>query len=108
MKGSTQAIRRSLREGLLGDAGNVHACRTKIGPFEQVRSYPEFRDLVVPVPQAPDDALGPPPLPSEFELALHIDLGQARPQGPDWIKWLFLIFVALVTAAVTFFLMTAK
>jgi serine/threonine protein kinase len=47
VKGSTQAIRRSLREGLLGDASNVRASRTKTGPFEPLRSYPEYRDLVV-------------------------------------------------------------
>ncbi|HZU36286.1 MAG TPA: serine/threonine-protein kinase [Gemmataceae bacterium] len=49
VKGTTAAVRRSLREGLLGDASNVRAGRTKQGPFESLRSYPEFRDLVVPL-----------------------------------------------------------
>jgi serine/threonine protein kinase len=47
VKGTTQAIRRSLREGLLGDAGNIRAARNKMGPFEPLRGFPEFRDLVV-------------------------------------------------------------
>jgi serine/threonine protein kinase len=47
VKGSTAAIRRSLRDGLLGDASNIRASRSKTGPFEPLRSYPEFRDLVV-------------------------------------------------------------
>jgi serine/threonine protein kinase len=47
VKGSTEGIRRSLREGLLGDASNVRACRTKTGPFEPLRAYPEFRDIVM-------------------------------------------------------------
>jgi serine/threonine protein kinase len=47
VKGSTSAIRRSLREGLLGDASNIRAARTKAGPFEPLRGYPEFRDIVV-------------------------------------------------------------
>ena len=47
VKGSTSAIRRSLKEGLLGDAGNVRASRTKAGPFEPLLAYPEFRDLVL-------------------------------------------------------------
>jgi serine/threonine protein kinase len=47
VKGSTNAIRRSLRDGLLGDASNVRASRGKSGPFEPLRSYPEFRDLVI-------------------------------------------------------------
>jgi serine/threonine protein kinase len=47
VKGSTSAIRKSLREGLLGDASNVRASRNKTGPFEPLRGYPEFRDMVV-------------------------------------------------------------
>jgi hypothetical protein len=40
-------VRRSLKDGLLGDASNVRAARTKAGPFEPLRGYPEFRDLVI-------------------------------------------------------------
>src|SRR5262249_22374063 len=47
VKGTVSAIRRSLREGLLGDASTVRAARTKAGPFEPLRFYPEFRDLVL-------------------------------------------------------------
>jgi hypothetical protein len=47
VKGSTSAIRRSLREGLLGDASNIRAARSKAGPFEPLRGYPEFRDIMV-------------------------------------------------------------
>ncbi len=47
VKGSTTAIRKSLKEGLLGDASNIRASRAKTGPFEPLRSYPEFRDLIV-------------------------------------------------------------
>ncbi len=53
VKGSVPAIRRSLKDGLLGDASNIRASRTKTGPFENLRSYPEFRDMVVaPAPLA--------------------------------------------------------
>ena len=47
VKGTTSAIRRSLKEGLLGDADNVRASRSKAGPFEPLPVYPEFRDLVL-------------------------------------------------------------
>src|SRR6516164_3822318 len=64
VKGSTVAIRRSLREGLLGDATNIRASRSKNGPFESLRGYPEFRDMVVtaaplslPTPPAPRSSL---------------------------------------------------
>jgi serine/threonine protein kinase len=53
VKGTTTAIRRSLRDGMLGDASNIRASRTKTGPFESLRAHPEFRDLLV----------GPAPLP---------------------------------------------
>src|SRR5438132_3303966 len=37
VKGTVAAIRRSLKEGPLGDASNVRACRTKKGQFEPLR-----------------------------------------------------------------------
>ena len=55
VKGSTAAIRRSLKEGLLGDAANVRASRTKAGPFEPLQAYPEFRDLVLAATLPGDD-----------------------------------------------------
>src|SRR5262249_54508944 len=62
VKGSTSAIRRSLKDGLLGDASNIRASRTKTGPFEQLRGYPEFRDMLVtptsaPVPVPPSSSV---------------------------------------------------
>jgi eukaryotic-like serine/threonine-protein kinase len=47
VKGSVSAIRKSLKEGLLGDAQNVRASRLKSGPFEPLRDHPEFRDMVI-------------------------------------------------------------
>jgi len=40
VKGNVQGIRRSLKEGLLGDASNIRASRLKMGPFELLRTYP--------------------------------------------------------------------
>jgi eukaryotic-like serine/threonine-protein kinase len=47
VKGTVPGIRRSLKEGLLGDANDVRASRRKSGEFEPLRSFPEFRDLVI-------------------------------------------------------------
>jgi serine/threonine protein kinase len=49
VKGTLQGIRRSLKEGVLGDASNIRASRTKSGPFELLRNHPEFRDVVLPL-----------------------------------------------------------
>ena len=58
VKGSTQAIRRSVKSGLLNDGSQVRACRTKTGAFEPLRTFPEFRDLVVvPVALPPTEVL---------------------------------------------------
>ena len=55
VKGTTEGIRRALKDELLGDAENVRACRSKAGPFQPLKGHPEFRDLVVepaPMPSA--------------------------------------------------------
>src|SRR5207302_7249708 len=39
VKGTVGAIRRSLKEGVLGEASNVRACQTKKGKFEPLRSF---------------------------------------------------------------------
>ena len=59
VKGTLKGIRRSLKDGLLGDAENVRVCRVKDGPFQALKSFPEFRDLVVkpgmlPTPREPE------------------------------------------------------
>ncbi|HVK11180.1 MAG TPA: protein kinase, partial [Gemmataceae bacterium] len=47
VKGTTDAIRRALKDGLLGDASNVRAARTKTGQFLSLSQYAEFRNLVI-------------------------------------------------------------
>jgi serine/threonine protein kinase len=57
VKGTTDGIRRALKEGLLGDASNVRADRSKHGQFHTLVTYPEFRDLVIRA--APVASTGP-------------------------------------------------
>jgi serine/threonine protein kinase len=47
VKGAMQSIRRCLKEGRLGDACNIRVSRNAAGPFESLRTHPEFRDLVI-------------------------------------------------------------
>jgi serine/threonine protein kinase len=56
VKGTTDAIRKALKEGLLGDASNVRAGRTKTGAFHGLSQYPEFRDLVISAAPMPPPA----------------------------------------------------
>jgi serine/threonine protein kinase len=54
VKGSTDGIRKALRDRLLGDPSGVVVSRQKNGNFVPLNSTPEFRDLVVaPTPAAP-------------------------------------------------------
>lgn len=130
VKGSTTAIRRSLRDGHLGDADNIRASRTKAGPWESLRDYPEFRDLIVsaaplPVPgsggaavaQRADAATARPaqreptprprsdPAPAADE-APHIRMSEGDGQGGGgfWVTALLLVIIAALSAAVAYFL----
>lgn len=47
VKGSMQSIRRCFKEGRLGDANDIRVSRFPAGPFELLRTHPEFRDLVI-------------------------------------------------------------
>ena len=47
VKGTIKGIRRSFNDGLLGDAENIRIAQFKAGPFEPIKQFPEFRDLVV-------------------------------------------------------------
>jgi serine/threonine protein kinase len=123
VKGSTSAIRRSLKDGLLGDASNVRASRIKAGPFEALRGFPEFRDLVVTaaplnVPSASNTRILSPsasnsnaPTTPQFRstppadpAAPHIALVASPQQGPslEWVKWVFLILIAAASAVLAF------
>jgi serine/threonine protein kinase len=115
VKGTLAGIRRSLKEGLLGDASNVRASRNKLGPFEPLRTYPEFRDMVLgtspttpvpsPKPVVPSGAINKPaarPAPEPVRVAPPpgaplIDLGNQNPGG-GLLGWLVLLLLALVAA----------
>ena len=132
VKGTKSAIRRSLKEGLLGDAANVRAARTKAGPFGPLRAVPEFRDLVVapPAPGSADSLPGTTPavtplkqappvtrpvspsavaaqsLPQSATPAPHIRLGAGEDgDEPEWLKWVLLVVLAAGTALLALALM---
>ncbi len=125
VKGSTTAIRRSLREGLLGDATNIRASRSKNGPFDPLRSYPEFRDMVVTAAPLSLPTTQPRSSPIAATVPAQVKLKKDDPSSGDhapfvphltnvsvtqpgpsyeWLKWLFLIAVALASAAAAYYL----
>jgi serine/threonine protein kinase len=126
VKGSTSAIRRSLKDGVLGDASNVRASRSKTGPFEPLRNFPEFRDFVVTAAplELPRSGLratplegGPPAAavgpsrsapPSSETRVPHIALPSTAPgqESGGWsgevIKWTFFFLLLLASGAVAY------
>jgi serine/threonine protein kinase len=113
VKGSASAVRRSLKEGLLGDASNVRAARSKAGPFEPLRDHAEFRDLEVEAPPTPiaetvqvrkssKQAATQPPVTKSAP-------GKRRPRIPpstnrQVLKWVLFAALLLLTAASAFWL----
>jgi serine/threonine protein kinase len=118
VKGSTTAVRRSLKDGHLGDAENVRCSKSKAGPFESLRDFPEFRDLLVSaaplqLPSGPQPRVEAPArkessqrsLPAAPAAAPHIQLRSREDEGRiAWPTWLMLLVVALTSAVAAFFL----
>jgi len=123
VKGSTTAIRRSLRDGHLGDASNVRASRTKSGPWETLRDYPEFRDMLVsaaplPVPgvartdsgqtrpahREPTTNAKADGAPAAEAPHIHIDDGKGQGTG-FWMTAALLVVIAALSAAVAYFVL---
>ena len=49
VKGTSKGVRRSLREGLLGNADEVRIARSKSGPFELIKNVPDFADVLAEI-----------------------------------------------------------
>jgi serine/threonine protein kinase len=126
VKGTLGAIRRSLKDGLLGDASNIRASRTKESGYEPLREYPEFRDLVVmpsgvkaapanssrarvtptraarerkPEPSGDEPTEPAHPVVVRRPRAPHIDLGTSQTElRAPWPVWLQVLTLLLVVA----------
>jgi serine/threonine protein kinase len=159
VKGTTDGIRKALKEGLLGDASNIRASRSKTGQFTPLTGFPEFRDLLIqpaPVPASPAGIpagqmmkqttagtrtptpisptgpdpeavdLTPPPgratsspydptqdyrPAGESTVRPHLSFhAKTEPPAParksvDWLLWLGVLIVALITAAAAVFVL---
>jgi serine/threonine protein kinase len=131
VKGSTSGIRRSYQDGLLGDASNIRACRTKTGSFESLLSVSEFRDLAASAaggeaaaatpktpttPQhlpnvrtdsgfkAPDAPVMRPATPNPGP---HIaGLETEKPALPEWAKLSLIVLVAMALGMALTYLIT--
>jgi eukaryotic-like serine/threonine-protein kinase len=133
VKGTTTAIRRSLRDGLLGDAANIRCSRLKAGPFDPLREFPEFRDLLVSaaplaVPGAPAPNSEIPDLPRATPREVptvaagtagrdlratpsatpHISLDSGDEAGVGWGTWTLLLAIAAASAGAAYWLVPRR
>jgi serine/threonine protein kinase len=127
VKGGTSGIRNSIRDGLLGDARQVRASRSKKGNFERLQSFAEFRDLLIepaalslgPPKEGPTVPLAPslvrqversitPTLVSGLDSGAvpRIELG-TRKSGlwPVGLQWVFLLLLVAASALAGFYLL---
>jgi hypothetical protein len=123
VKGTTEGIRRSLKENLLGDASNVRACKQKTGPFEPLAKYAEFRDLAAQVaagggaasssskvnsaPSAWKTGSGSNSKPDSADMP-HIPMNTKENQAMGWLMTLFLGMLGGATALIALYFMTRK
>ena len=78
VKGSTEGIRKALRDQLLGDASSILVSRTKTGQFTLLISVPEFRDLVVAPAALPTPGNGR----AGVAMSASSETSGAAPAGP--------------------------
>ena len=80
VKGTTDNIRKAYTDGLLGDAANIIAARTKAGPFQPLRGINEFRDLVGETgPAAPTDSASRSRTPVSEDMTVAYGTAAANP-----------------------------
>lgn len=72
VKGTRGGVRRSLKEGLLGDARHVSGARAKSGPFKALAQLPEFRDLCLGSRTEPGPATAHPDDPAPLKATPRI------------------------------------
>jgi serine/threonine protein kinase len=131
VKGTVPGIRRSLKEGVLGDCNNVRASRKKNGEFHPLRSFPEFRDLVIEVApvgvaaaggtatataaakaaakrraqEAPTVLGAPVQTPNEAPHILPVQQAKAATRGRSlWLEGVLLLVLALGAALAGYYL----
>jgi eukaryotic-like serine/threonine-protein kinase len=133
VKGTKQAIRRSLNENLLGDAANIRVAESKQGPFEPLRRHPEFRDFFAngvsatsTVPDSLEKTLPrvpnlPTPITTQLPATQRKSGEVARPplapnpvvfdfpeddgSSGDWAKYLLFMVACMALGVVAFFLL---
>jgi serine/threonine protein kinase len=93
VKGKVSGIRRSIKEGRLGDVRKVLVSQTKKGPYGPLHGFEEFRDLVPSAPARPknpaleDSTFTPTPAESGIGTNPQVSLPQSQPVESSQARW---------------------
>jgi len=94
VKGTAKAIRRSFKDGILEDPGKYKLSKSAEGPFEEIKIFPEFRDLVVHLtkpnstPNSKSKTGDPVPIPIVSEpTRIMAGLNRPRSGTPLWVYY---------------------
>jgi hypothetical protein len=111
VKGTAKAIRRSFKDGILEDPLKYKLAKSLEGPFEEMKLFPEFRDLAVHLtkpnstPNSKTQPADPVPTTSEPTRAIK---GLNRPKSgtPSWIYYVVgastIIAISLIIIVVVY------
>ena len=105
VKGTAKAIRRSFKDGILEDPGKYKLGKSAEGPFEEMKIFPEFRDLAVHLtkpnstPNSKTKAGDPAPSPMVLEPTRAMKALDRPKSGAT--PWLYYVVGAITIIAIS-------
>jgi serine/threonine protein kinase len=112
VKGTAKAIRRSFKDGILEDPFKYKLAKSVEGPFEEMKIFPEFRDLAVQLtkpnstPNSKTQPVDPVPTPTSEPTRAIKGLNRPKSGTPSWIYYVVgastIIAIALIIIVVVY------
>ena len=93
VKGTAKAIRRSFKDGILEDPFKYKLAKSVEGPFEEMKVFPEFRDLAVHLtkpnstPNSKTQSADPVPNPTSEPAKTIAELNRSKSSTPSWVYY---------------------
>ena len=112
VKGTAKAIRRSFKDGILEDPLKYKLAKSVEGPFEEMKVFPEFRDLAVHLtkpnstPNSKTQSADPVPNPTSEPAKTMAELNRSKSSTPSWVYYVVgagtIIAISLIIWVVIF------
>ena len=118
VKGTAKAIRRSFKDGILEDPFKYTLAKSLEGPFEEMKIFPEFRDLAVQLtkpnstPNSKTQPADPVPTPTSEPTRIMKGLNRSKSGTPSWVYYVVgastIIAIALIIIVVVYLTKQSK